>query len=155
MIVAFTGHRPTRLKEHLLRTEVAIRKFLEERKPDKVISGMAQGVDMFAFEHAYELGIPVIAAVPWWGHGNNWPKVHREEYIDNLDKAAEVVVVSEVEMFVPWVYQKRDEWMVDRCDLLVAVWDGVDGGGTYNTIQYAKKIGRPIEFLEWRDTRDQ
>ncbi len=149
MIVAFTGHRPERLGPKQLRAENAIRKFLEETKPDKVISGMAQGVDMLAFEHAFELGIPAVAAVPWVGHGSKWPGEHQKAYLENLELAVEVKVVCDVQEYKPWVYQKRDEWMVDNCDLLVAVWDGTKDGGTYNTIKYAKKIGRPIVYLDW------
>lgn len=149
MIVAFTGHRPERLGSKQLRAENAIRKFLEETKPDKVISGMAQGVDTLAFEHAFELGIPTIAAVPWTGHGMKWPQEHRDAYLALLEEAAEIHVICDVEDYRPWVYQKRDEWMVDNCDLLVAVWDGVKKGGTYNTIKYAERVGRVIQYLEW------
>lgn len=132
-----------------MRAEVAIRKFLEDTRPEKVISGMAQGVDMLAFEHAYELGIYTIAAVPWLGHGSKWPKEHQEEYVSILESANELKVVCDVDEYKPWVYQHRDEWMVENCHKLVAVWDGVKSGGTYNTIKYAKHIGREIEYLNW------
>ena len=39
--------------------------------------------------------------------------------------------------------QKRNEEMVDRCDLLIGVWDG-SKGGTYNCINYAIDHGREI-----------
>ena len=35
-------------------------------------------------------------------------------------------------------YQKRNEWMVDRSSLVIAVWNG-QPSGTKNTIDYAKR----------------
>ena len=37
--------------------------------------------------------------------------------------------------------------MVDNCDLLLAVFDGVEKGGTWLTVDYANKIGKPIEYF--------
>jgi uncharacterized phage-like protein YoqJ len=150
MIVAFTGHRPEKLGDNERNASEAVRKFLEQERPTKVISGMARGVDMYAYDHAIDLGIPAIAAVPWVGHGSKWPKVHQDEYMATLERAHEVHVVCDVDDYRPWVYQKRDEWMVDNCEMLVAVWNGEKGSGTYNTIKYAERIGRVIRYLEWR-----
>jgi uncharacterized phage-like protein YoqJ len=44
--------------------------------------------------------------------------------------------------------QKRNEWMVDHCDLLIAVWDGSEGG-TANCVRYARHHERQIKRLEW------
>jgi uncharacterized phage-like protein YoqJ len=44
-----------------------------------------------------------------------------------------------------WVYNKRNEWMIDHANVVVAVWDGTSGG-TANAVKYAKKIKRPV----WR-----
>lgn len=150
MIVAFTGHRPERLGDNEKNASVAIRKFLEQERPSKVISGMARGVDMYAYNHAIELGIPAVAAVPWVGHGSKWPGIHQKEYLDSLNLAVEVKVVCDVQEYKPWVYQKRDEWMVDNCEVLIAVFDGAQSGGTYNTITYAERVGRVIKYLNWR-----
>jgi uncharacterized phage-like protein YoqJ len=43
--------------------------------------------------------------------------------------------------------QIRNEWMVDRCDLLIAVWNGTPGG-TANCVAYAKKEGCPIDYID-------
>src|SRR6478735_3139250 len=142
MIVAFTGHRPERLGDNMSRAEQAIVKYLEEKRPSKVISGMARGVDLFAFTHSIRLGIPAVAALPWFGHGSNWPDEHKKAFYELLEKAAHVEVCSDVEEYKPWIYDARDRWMVDNSEELEAVWDGVASGGTYNTIKYAEKVGR-------------
>jgi uncharacterized phage-like protein YoqJ len=42
--------------------------------------------------------------------------------------------------------QKRNEYMVDKCDKLLAVWNGTTGG-THNCIKYAKSKGKEIILL--------
>ena len=143
MIIAFTGHRIGRMP---LDSEVKIRAFLEGMRDLhgenlRVISGMAHGVDQLAANIAVELGVPYTAAVPWVGFAGNWEPAHRESYLGLLEKAERVCVTADVQEYRPWVYQKRDEWMVDNSDLLASVWDGVEAGGTWNTIKYARKRG--------------
>jgi len=43
--------------------------------------------------------------------------------------------------------QDRNEWMVDHCHALVAVWNGT-GGGTANCVGYAKRVGKPIVMID-------
>jgi hypothetical protein len=45
--------------------------------------------------------------------------------------------------------QIRNEWMVDHCTHVAALWDG-SPGGTGNCIRYVRKIGRPFDNL-WQD----
>jgi hypothetical protein len=37
--------------------------------------------------------------------------------------------------------------MVDHANLVLAVWNGQKKGGTWNTICYAQKIGKPIRYI--------
>lgn len=152
MIVAFTGHRPDRLGEDVASAWIAIKEFLLESKPIQVISGMATGVDSLAFDIAVELGIPVIAAVPWVGHSMNWNEQDRNEYLKRLEKAAVIKMVSDSEVYGPWLYTNRNRWMVDNCDKLAAVWNGKRDGGTWNTIQYARRTKHKddIIYLPWK-----
>lgn len=39
--------------------------------------------------------------------------------------------------------QKRNEWLVDRVDTLLAVWTGRPGG-TANCVRYAERVGKPV-----------
>lgn len=38
--------------------------------------------------------------------------------------------------------------MVDRCDKLIACYNGDTSGGTYNCVQYAKKKGKEIIVID-------
>ncbi|MDF1876147.1 NAD-binding protein [Sulfurimonas sp. SAG-AH-194-I05] len=49
------------------------------------------------------------------------------------------------------LYQKCGEYVVDNCDILIAVWDGEDAkskGGTGDIVAYARKIGREVIIIE-------
>jgi uncharacterized phage-like protein YoqJ len=41
------------------------------------------------------------------------------------------------------IYQDRNELMVDNSDLVMALYNGANHGGTYNDLVYAKKKGVP------------
>lgn len=146
MIVAFTGHRPSKLIGRVSEVSGAIHAFLLETRPDEVISGMAEGVDQIAAAWCRILRIPWRAAVPFPGQESRWTERARENYHKLILDARDIVLVDEE--YHPWSFQKRNEYMVDHCDLLVAVWDGSDGG-TGNCIRYARRVGREVKFLKW------
>jgi uncharacterized phage-like protein YoqJ len=155
MMVAFTGHRPDKLPDKAtgyklpnptyLRICQKLEAALKELKPEKAISGMALGVDQYAAFVCYKLSIPFIAAVPFIGQETAWPQQSQETYKRLLALATEVVIVSEGG-YSPAKMQTRNQWMVDRCDTLIAIHDG-SKGGTYNCIQYAKSINKPILII--------
>ena len=40
----------------------------------------------------------------------------------------------------------RDQYMVDHCDVLLAIWDGNKSGGVWSTIRKAQKAGKTIIY---------
>ena len=148
MIIAFTGHRPHKLGRYVLPNPIYIKicqsidKYLKELKPEKIISGMALGIDQWAANIAIKNKIPFIAAVPFLGQEGKWNNDSRKTYSILLRKAVRQVIVCQGAYSVEKM-QIRNEWMVDRCDLLIAVWDGTKGG-TGNCVDYAKKINKEI-----------
>lgn len=157
MKVAFTGHRPDKLGNYVpdsepeRRVRAALTTYLtalkEDRPPLRAISGMALGVDQWAAETCVSLGIPFTAAVPFVGQEKRWRWPAQVHYRNLLAKASDVVVVCPGE-YRPYMLQKRNEWMVDHCDLLIAVWDGSEGG-TANCVRYARHRECQIKQLEW------
>lgn len=155
MIVAFTGHRPDKLGGYKLPNPIytkvcqRIDRALGDLQPEKVISGMALGVDQWAAYIALKKKIPFIAAVPFEGQENAWPFQSQHLYRILLRNAHEKVIVS------PGGYsadkmQIRNIWMVDHCDKLIAIWDGTKGG-TGNCIEYAKSINKNILYINPKD----
>ena len=103
---------------------------------------MAQGVDLWAAQICYERKIPFTAAVPFVGQEKVWPEQARKRWEFLLGRAAKVEIVCKGG-YSPEKMQKRNEWMVDRCDVLLAVWDGTSGG-TGNCVRYAQNQGKRI-----------
>lgn len=149
MIVAGTGHRPDKLGGYTREAKDKLIKlaqdYLKEAKPDKVISGMALGWDNALGWAAVRLGIPLIAAVPFKGQERMWPQESKDNFEALLYCAEEVVYVSEGG-YAPWKMQVRNKWMVDNCDVVLAIWNGTDGG-TANCVKYAESVGKPIVNL--------
>ena len=108
-------------------------------KVDAVICGMANGVDLWAADEALDLALPVIAAKPWAGHGPRKSDVALYERV--IREAVEVVDVDPAVNYPgPWVYQKRNEWMVDHATHVLAYYNGAPKGGTFNCLKYARKV---------------
>lgn len=142
-VVAFTGHRPDKLGGYgpsKLQNAVreAVRNALLAEPPSIcAVSGMAQGLDQWAAEICIDLRIPFTAAVPCDDQDRFWPPAARAHYQVLLSKAARIVHVPGG-AYAAWKMQRRNEWMVDQCGCLIAVWDG-SPGGTANCVRYAER----------------
>jgi uncharacterized phage-like protein YoqJ len=138
-ICAATGHRPGKLGGYspavAARLDRLAEEYLSIMRPDRVISGMALGWDQAWTRAAVRLGIPFDAAVPFEGQESAWPSTSQADYRALLTHATRVSVISPPG-YAAWKMQKRDQWMVDKCTRLVALWDGTPGG-TKNCIDYA------------------
>ena len=146
-IVAFTGHRPNKIHEHLAAIRTGTLEYLTEFRPDEAISGMADGFDMEAALCCLELDIPLTCAVPFKGH-HSWTAPEVYDFI--LKAASRVVYVSQDVYKGPWQLQERNVWMVDNATRLATCWDGTTGG-TANCIRYAKKVGRKMDLIWGHD----
>jgi len=154
MIIAGTGHRPDKLGgyspaalSHLIRFARHRLSLLPE--PPSIISGMAQGWDSALAFAALELKLPLTCAIPFIGQERMWPKIAQDLYKDILNDATHVEVVS-LGGFSAEKMQIRNEWMVDHCTHVLALWNG-SPGGTANCIRYAKQVSKPLANLwpEW------
>lgn len=157
-VFAFTGHRPPKLggygePVYSMIYELAC-KFLAEHRPDKVISGMALGWDTAVAEAALYLGIPLVCACPCESQPTQWPWKDQQKYQAILAQADSVAVVSPGP-YAAYKMHLRDQWMVDHCDTLIALWDG-SKSGTGTTVRYAAVEMKPVinlwdEFKAMRD----
>ena len=139
--IAVTGHRPDKLGGYeatanfrIIRHHMCQLIMLFDNPT--LLSGGALGIDQLWIEAGIELGTPVEAILPFEGYSDKWPLFARRKYQDLLDKCSAVRYVSEPG-YETWKLQKRNEWLVDDSDVLVAYWTGV-ASGTKNCIDYAK-----------------
>ena len=113
------------------------------------ISGMARGVDLDFCRLVYMLKsddlITLEAAISYPDQAEKWKFRDRFRYHNLLKKCDIKTIVSSSYTFD--CMQKRNQYMVDHSDLVLAVWNGEKKGGTWNTIRYAQKVGKPIRFL--------
>lgn len=152
MLLAGTGHRPTKLggysreaTSHVFRVAAHA---LDELKPTAVISGMALGWDSALAFAALEAQIPLVCAIPFRGQESQWSPKSQEWYHKVLNAATKVVIVSPGEYSAAKM-QVRNEWMVDHADHIAALWDG-SSGGTSNCVRYARAKKKPITNF-WED----
>lgn len=149
MVIAGTGHRMSKLggynNESFLSLVSVAENWLRENKPTKVISGMAQGWDQALAQAAINCKIPFIAAVPFEGQETRWSE-RGQRYFKKLLANAESITYVCDNGYSPHKMQIRNEWMVDNCDLVLAMWDGTNGG-TGNCVKYAKKVNKDMVNL--------
>lgn len=145
----FTGHRPDKLggfdmknptmlklKDKLLEV---IEELITRENKSRFISGGALGTDTAAFwcVHMLKKKYPVIeniVAIPFKNQDKVWSDEQKYWYQRMLESADEIVNVEEVDKYKtdddnPGEFsvakmQKRNEYMVDHSQAIVAVYDG-------------------------------
>jgi uncharacterized phage-like protein YoqJ len=150
-VIAITGHRPDKLggwkpcPEHDLVKAGLVAK-LTELQPDTLLIGMALGTDQWAAEIALSLGIKWVPFLPYKDFGSNWPP-HAQFHLKwLLEQASQDPVICFEGEYERWKMDGRNRWMVDNCQRVLAVYVGVPGG-TRNCLEYATKVGKPIEYV--------
>ncbi len=143
MLVGITGHRPERLGTNWPVVERWIAEKLEEYKARgervSLISGMARGVDQIAAVTAIDAGVGVRCYYPF---------PHTFSNLEDYVMTHAEVTRFEQDKYSYGVYLKRDRRIVDDCDVLLVVWDGVKSGGTYYTYKYALEKGKKVEVFK-------
>jgi uncharacterized phage-like protein YoqJ len=155
LTACFTGHRPNKLngynakdnKKLLWGIHNEVVNLIENRGVTTFINGLALGVDMWSAKIVIKLKekyphIKLISAIPCRNHPNRWPQASKNEWQYICDNSDEVVLVSDEE-YQPYLMQVRNEWMCDKSDLVIAVWDGTPGG-TGNCVKYAESKNKEI-----------
>lgn len=160
MTCCFTGNRPahfpwggdeTDLRCIRLKSEIksAIEQ-LVEKGYTRFISGMAQGADTFCAEAVLEIKgsrpfIVLECALPCPEQTKGWERSAVQRYNNILDRADKITTVSPY--YTRYCMMKRNAYMVDNADLVLAVWDAKESGGTFNTVQKARRDGKKLQIV--------
>lgn len=148
--VGWTGHRPHYFRAPAKATAAVQRAAAELRReaagPLVFVTGGQRGVDLWAAEAATRLGVPyhVYLPLPLAQFAADWDAADRTALERVWAAAAERRVLDESGDFGPGAYTLRNQAIAEECDLLVAVWTGRTGGGTHETIRFARALGKPI-----------
>lgn len=114
------------------------------------ICGMALGCDTFFAEAVIDLrldfpDITLEAAIPCEGQDKSWDSGDKARYDRILASCDEITLVSR--SYSPGCMQRRNEYMVSRSSLVIAVFNG-SSGGTFNTLRLACRQGLEIIEIE-------
>ncbi len=161
LMCAFTGPRPqnlpygwnendprcVQLKDSLYRT---IEYMVTHRAITMFLSGMACGVDMFAAEAVLKLKkkypqILLECVFPHEQQAENWSEALRDRYYSIAEQADfETMICHKYQLDC---FEKRNQYMVSKAQMLLAVWDGKRTGGTYQTLRLATQLKRGVSVM--------
>lgn len=155
----FTGHRPQHfpwkynegdLRCVMLKYRLK-REIVNAIKQDGIrhfLTGMALGVDIWAAEIVLSLRkqwpITLEAVIPCKGQDIRWHSESQERYRSILNQCDNVILLQEG--YTPDCFQRRNQYMVEHSNLVIAVWNG-SPSGTGNTVAYAKCRGKQVRTI--------
>jgi uncharacterized phage-like protein YoqJ len=133
------------------------------------ITGMAMGTDQWSGKIVAELkneysDIKLLAAVPFAGQSNIWRSETKQSWLNILTSCDEIYLIdtqpdtpitfdelinlsnvknTDSNYTITHKLHKRNEWMVDRADAIIAVFKNTPGG-TAKCIKYAQSKGKRV-----------
>jgi len=133
------GHRPTELggyqpnpTEHAVRARL-IEILRAKREMDRdliVLSGLRLGAELLGAEAAQELGVPLIAVLPYPNPESVWPTASQERFRRVASSADSVLTlehkVPKTKQQAGAALSRRDGWLGSNLDQAVVVYDGRD-----------------------------
>lgn len=142
-----TGHRDLSEEQRARIDELLRREILSaiEDGYTHFISGFAAGADLLFAEIVNELKasypITLEAAIPYPGRMKTPDKTFQR-----LIRCCDVVKIH-ADVYFKGCYMRRNCYMVDQSQRIIAVYDGRSTGGTAATVRYAK--GKEVRVV-WR-----
>lgn len=145
----FTGHR--NINKYSLGTlKAELDKTIEQLISDGVVNfeaGGARGFDTIAALTVLKMKekfqqIKLILVLPCKNQAYKWSKSDIETYEYIKSQSDKFIYTSED--YYDSCMLKRNRYMVDNAEYVIAAWDGRKTGGTYATVNYARKLNRKI-----------
>ena len=163
---AVTGHRPTRFK-FKYKEDTAGCKRLKKRLHDQFVLlyekgvrrfyvGGALGVGMWAGEILLRLkeqpkykDIELMIALPFEGYDSKWDERSKIRMNFLLLHSREITILGKADQNAAENYRRRDQFMVDHADYLLAVYDNDRSirSRTETTVNYALKKRLSIIYI--------
>lgn len=150
---AFTGYRPSKMPwgydetdarcvEFRFRLREALEYLIGQGYTD-FMSGGALGFDQMAARIVLSLRekypwIRLVMVIPFDGQADKWSREQRGRWLEIIEASDRVIHISHE--YDKGVFFKRNHYLVENADLLLAAFDG-QPGGTAGTVAYAKRHG--------------
>ena len=154
--VGVTGHRvlEERTGRWVARQLDGLFSFLAALPPSaahgRAVSSLAIGADQIFAEAALRYGIPVDVVIPFASFIEDFAAGSERDSYERLLSAAASTTRLPWEECSTGAYLAGGAWVVDHCDLLVAIWDGEEAagvGGTGDVVEYSRDAGRPCVHM--------
>ena len=160
---AFTGHRPQSFSFGYDETSAEF-KALMGRVRNCIIQacnagcrdfycGMAEGADLWCGEmivdmkNSFDPPLEIFPVVPYIAQPDGMSEKNKARYQKIMEASKERFLVGR--KFSKSCFQKRNYFLVDSCDAVIAIWDrNHTFSGTAQTIRYAQKKKKKIWIIE-------
>jgi hypothetical protein len=148
-VVGATGHQvlPTEALPYLVEQ---VRKDIRScQVPLRVVTALAAGADQLIAREVLQEGGSLHAIVPAAEYESTLSGDDLHSYEELI---AQADLVTRLDFHEPseQAYWAAGKDMVDRCDLLLAIWDGEPArglGGTGDIVAYATKTGKDVHVI--------
>ena len=159
MILGVTGHRPKGLPWGYNENLQSCKKFKHELCEylenlikggfNHFIFGLALGIDMLFAEIIIKLkekydNIILEGAIPCENQSIKWSQKEKDRYKSIVSNCDIIRYISK--NYTSTCMQERNKYIVDKCDMLLAIWNGKPSG-TRNTIHMAQSKGCHIKII--------
>ena len=154
--VGITGHRSGISDEVYTKLFRYIKDMIEKESISikTIISPLADGADRVVAKHILEEhNAKLIVPLPFkeYEYQKDFSKDSKKEFEKLIAKADRVYTISDIDKISKdEAYLKAGEYVVNNCDILIAIWDGEDArgvGGTADIVEYAKKCKKPTLYI--------
>ncbi len=165
LVIGTTGHRALPLDMSLIvNVDNALRELTMGRGRIEILSPLAEGADRILarqlMEQCADTMLTVLLPMDMEEYMMDFESegsrlefrslVQRARTVDLVDRSSMMDDISTPEEIRLLAYEACGHHMVDRCDILIALWDGKSArgrGGTGEVVGYARKMGRPILWI--------
>lgn len=172
IVLSLTGHRPTKLDGYKLfgsnqmlrpyyqrlynRLVVAITNALAKYDTVECHSGMALGADTIwalaiaAMKQQYPNRVTFVAEIPDYNQPSRWFGADQARWQELIDQADSINTYASQNPNRSYTYilNQRNIGMIQACDVLIAIYDGISTGGTANGVRDGKRLGKRIVSLD-------
>ena len=85
--------------------------------------------------------ITLECAIPYERQAVRWPEALRNRYFSIAERCDQETMLQR--QYTPDCLRKRNQYMVDHADIILAVWNS-SPSGTGQTVWYARETGKPV-----------
>lgn len=160
--IGVTGHRVIEDEDLIRRKVRAVLEGIESHFSNinhvlKVISPLAEGADRIVAEEVlFFHGCPginemrVVLPLKMHDYMNDFKTIESKMEFEELANLAQEIITLKEAPTRKDAYYQVGKYVVDECNVLIAIWDGEPSrgkGGTAEIVDYAKSIGREVVWI--------